>query len=856
MAEILNPTPLALPYYQYVKLDGTSLFNAKIYVGIANTDPTNVSNQIDVLAIQAGGTTVSLTQPIRTNSAGLAVNEVGDVVYPVTLSNYSITVTDQNDALIYEESKVTIDSAEDEFNLNIVKLPIVTTPGQLEIVVADSPIAVNVIVPGAFQQQSFGAYTYTLGLITLDEPFPTGTEVEVQYGMLTSVTSLIVSGVVSFPTFALLKAASFDDDFTSATTQGYSSIGDGGHASYSITLPTHYIGTPDGFVDAFTADGKVAANIETNLTGTMGGIRSDGGDYSDNLQALANKLDPAKTLYIDSSDFSLSKFTLFNNGYKKVSHQSDSKVTWLGAGEDSTTTKAIYSINLDIDGIKTNETLTTLTTVEMTVAQSIVTVASVVGISQGSVIRVNQHVCRVESIDGLNIQTDRTLPIPSIAIGAEVATLDVPNIGSEFSGPSLLKFAPDALTQNYGFGVILTNCFSSKVNHFYGLHNSSKVCEMLYCADSEASYIQQYESADVEAGQGYALRISNGNDNIARNIQSSKGRHCVDITFSHRNKVFDCKDFDGIQASYLTHSNGCVDNEFWRCELHSCAFGILLGQDGGDFNNNFYDGLVSESRGAYRPVSHSGYYRTRFVNSIVASSRDCFVPRGNGESVFNAIDCTFDVINAFCNVDEDFTANIKGGDFKLNSQDDLFRGIDSGVPGAPTTDANIKINFFGVNLDIPVRLGRNNINADIVFDRCAIEYDVQPFGEDTGNQEYTNCEITDRVGGVYLLTMGSGNKCELIGCKLNNVSLPFRYFTGFPATGHVAFGNNALIGNSEYSILNNIDWTNAGYVEMTLPRSNSGNPDEKTNVHIVSLSPTLEPFKRYFLIGVWIDWTL
>ena len=89
MADLNNTTPLSLPYYQYVRLGGSALFNAKIYVGIAETDPTNTDNQIDVLAIGAGGATTVLDQPIRTNTEGYAVDDIGNIVYPVVSDDYS-----------------------------------------------------------------------------------------------------------------------------------------------------------------------------------------------------------------------------------------------------------------------------------------------------------------------------------------------------------------------------------------------------------------------------------------------------------------------------------------------------------------------------------------------------------------------------------------------------------------------------------------------------------------------------------------------------------------------------------------------------------------------------------------------
>ena len=641
---------------------------------------------------------------------------------------------------------------------------------------------------------------------------------------------------------------------TVVSTGGYTSIGDGGGARYEILDPGDYIGTT-GFVDLITLNGNIARNIEINLTSSMAGVLSDGGDYTLNMQDVALKLDPTKTLHINSTDFSLSGFVLFNNGYKKVSHASDTILTWLGAGETSGTTKAIYSVNMDAAGLKTNETLIGELTVDTLEGESAFTVDTVGDLVIGDVIRVEKHICRIESINGLVIQTDRTLPIPLEAIGSDVVRLDIPNIGSEFSGPSLFKFAPDATTQNYGFGIVIANSFNIKVNNFYGLHNSSKICEMFYCADSEAADIQQYEPADIGAGQGYALRISNGNDNTARRIQSSKGRHCVDITFSHRNKVFDCKDFDGVSASYLTHFNGSLYNDFIRCELHNCEFGVSISY-GGDLHNRFIDGLFMESRGVYRPEVTTQWIRCKFITKIVDNTRVMIVPsESTGLGWFNAKDWEIDTINDILNSDFPMTALFDGGSLTLRRQDGLFRGIASATPGQPATDADLFFEFKNVKIDAPVRLGRRNINAKATMINCNIEFDEQPFGEDMGTQRYHGCDIKDRTGGNYLITVSAVSTNELIGNILRNITLPFRHFTGFPTSGKITFGDNQFLEGSEYEVggLNNMTWTNAGYVIIPINLSNGGTVINDTTVYIESNFNT-DPFKRQRQLGVWKDW--
>jgi len=207
MADLNNTTPLSLPYYQYVKFDGQSLFNAKIYVGMAETDPTNVANKIDVLAVQAGGTTVILAQPIRTNSAGYAVDDIGNVVYPVVSDDYSIQVDDQNDVLLYEESTVFVNPSE-SLVTTIITLPVTVTNGQTVINVPDLPNSINLFIPLAQEPDVDFTYNKVTGNITVNVAFTGNEQVWVQYGAIVSITGNIVDGVNSYVNVAAAIADS------------------------------------------------------------------------------------------------------------------------------------------------------------------------------------------------------------------------------------------------------------------------------------------------------------------------------------------------------------------------------------------------------------------------------------------------------------------------------------------------------------------------------------------------------------------------------------------------------------------------------------------------------------------------
>jgi hypothetical protein len=187
----------------------------------------------------------------------------------------------------------------------------------------------------------------------------------------------------------------------------------------------------------------------------------------------------------------------------------------------------------------------------------------------------------------------------------------------------------------------------------------------------------------------------------------------------------------------------------------------------------------------------------------------------------------------------------------------LFRGTASATPGAPVSNGEAKFNFYNVHFpNITIGQGRSNINTKLLFQECIIKYEEQPFGEDCGDQRYVNCDITcTNASSKYLVTVGSGNNCELIDCTLRNIELPFRYFATYPATGTITFGGNKLLGTSSYSasnLLTNMSWTTTGYTEVPLLRTNDGSPADGTLVYINS-DTTSDPIKRKRVSGVWVD---
>ncbi len=95
------------PYSYYNNRNKTGpLFNGFIYVGEPDLDPTIIANQKQVTAKQEDGTQVPITQPIRTNSGGYAVDDVGNLIVLLVNGNYSIRVNDKQRNLALEQADV------------------------------------------------------------------------------------------------------------------------------------------------------------------------------------------------------------------------------------------------------------------------------------------------------------------------------------------------------------------------------------------------------------------------------------------------------------------------------------------------------------------------------------------------------------------------------------------------------------------------------------------------------------------------------------------------------------------------------------------------------------------------------
>ena len=90
-----------LPYRYYPDpTRGRPVFNGYIYIGRPDTDPEIVSNQLQVKAYQENGTSVGISQPIRTGGGGVPLVNGSPVQLQVS-GEYSIKVLDHMGAQVY-----------------------------------------------------------------------------------------------------------------------------------------------------------------------------------------------------------------------------------------------------------------------------------------------------------------------------------------------------------------------------------------------------------------------------------------------------------------------------------------------------------------------------------------------------------------------------------------------------------------------------------------------------------------------------------------------------------------------------------------------------------------------------------
>lgn len=96
-----------LPYaYIADPTKGRPLFNADLYFGLPDLDPTIPANQVPVVIIQENGTPVSVTQPIQTGAGGIPLYQGSPAIITIGASEYSFRALDRHGEQVYYAPRV------------------------------------------------------------------------------------------------------------------------------------------------------------------------------------------------------------------------------------------------------------------------------------------------------------------------------------------------------------------------------------------------------------------------------------------------------------------------------------------------------------------------------------------------------------------------------------------------------------------------------------------------------------------------------------------------------------------------------------------------------------------------------
>lgn len=132
MSEIKTP----FPYFGDPN-KSRALFNAQLYFGVPDTDPTIASNQKLVKAVQEDGTEVTLSQPVSTNSGGLPTYNGSPVRLSIS-GNYSFKAFNSKGALVLEASEVeNVEPGSEGFSGVVVTETNTLTSGQTTVNLSD-----------------------------------------------------------------------------------------------------------------------------------------------------------------------------------------------------------------------------------------------------------------------------------------------------------------------------------------------------------------------------------------------------------------------------------------------------------------------------------------------------------------------------------------------------------------------------------------------------------------------------------------------------------------------------------------------------------------------------------------------
>lgn len=231
---------------------GRPLWDAKIYIGVPNEDPTVQANQLDLtgdIGFPLGGV-ISVPQPVRTNNGGVTVYNNSPVLINNVGQSFAIAIYDRYDNLVYNFPNV------------------------------DGELALN----NSAQEQIVGGFIYPeVGVLDDGLIVPSGTtHLRVLVGGNPAIVEInpVASGVVSLLTEVGATIGGTPVNFTSIRFGKFTSIenaksaigikvGDyvetykyyddlnGGSAVYQLVTPATFGGTPDELADHTHFSGNI-----------------------------------------------------------------------------------------------------------------------------------------------------------------------------------------------------------------------------------------------------------------------------------------------------------------------------------------------------------------------------------------------------------------------------------------------------------------------------------------------------------------------------------------------------------------------------------------------------------------------
>jgi hypothetical protein len=129
-----------------------------------------------------------------------------------------------------------------------------------------------------------------------------------------------------FDTVAIMNASTDLETGQMVLTRGYSSIDDGGGASYLVRTPAQFGGTPDEYGDHTLANDNIAV-LQVLGAGNVRQYGATGDAVTDDTDAIQAALDANHDVYIPEGKYIVSSVTLSKSGHK---------VTGAGMGQTGT----------------------------------------------------------------------------------------------------------------------------------------------------------------------------------------------------------------------------------------------------------------------------------------------------------------------------------------------------------------------------------------------------------------------------------------------------------------------------------------------------------------------------------------